>query len=53
MKEKVIIAKREAWEKFGMTMEIYFKINQKLFYRVVSSLRKDKRSGIGYINDKK
>lgn len=53
VKNKVIEAKRRTWEDFGEKMEADFKENQKLFYRVIKSLRKDKAPVLKFIKDKR
>lgn len=43
VKNKVIEAKRKKWEEFGDKMETNSKDNQKLFFRVIKSMRGEKR----------
>jgi uncharacterized protein YifE (UPF0438 family) len=52
VKEKVIKAKQQAWEDFGTKMEEDYQGNQKLFYRVIRNMRKEREKPIKFIKDK-
>lgn len=53
VKELVETAKKDSWKKFGEKIEKDSKSNQKLFYRVLKSFRKDKQTENISINDKR
>lgn len=52
VKEMVIQAKQQTWEEFGMKMEADSHTNQKLFYRVLKSLRKGKHHNLNQVKAK-
>lgn len=53
VKKAVQAAKKVMWEKFGEKMEENYRENQKLLYRVLKSMRKQKECPLKYIYDKK
>jgi hypothetical protein len=48
----VIKAKQRAWEYFGTKMEEDYPGNQKLFYRAIRNMRKERETSIKFIKDK-
>ncbi|KAI4457507.1 reverse transcriptase (rna-dependent dna polymerase) [Holotrichia oblita] len=52
VKQLVSEEKRKSWEQFGRKLEEDAKANQKLFYRTLRSLRREKQSNIHFIKSK-
>ncbi|XP_068082743.1 LINE-1 retrotransposable element ORF2 protein [Anabrus simplex] len=52
VKDLVKTAKRQSWEEFGQRMEKNYKENQKLFYRALKNMRKEKQCPLKFIKDK-
>ena len=51
VKHEIRKAKQKSWEEFGEKMETNYYENQKLFYRVVKSMRKEKNCPLKFIKD--
>lgn len=52
VKDIVKLAKEAAWEEFGIKMEENHRDNQKLFYRAIKNMRKEKTCPLKHIKDK-
>ena len=50
-KNKVLEAKNYSWQEFGKFMKDNFKGNQKLFFKVLKGMRKDKECPLKFIRD--
>ncbi|XP_031358768.1 uncharacterized protein LOC116182371 [Photinus pyralis] len=52
VKAMVLQSKQQTWEEFGRKIEADSKTNQKLFYKVLKNLRKDKHHTLKYVKAK-
>uniref|UniRef100_A0A1Y1M0F5 Reverse transcriptase domain-containing protein n=2 Tax=Photinus pyralis TaxID=7054 RepID=A0A1Y1M0F5_PHOPY len=52
VKAMVLQSKQQTWEEFGRKIETDSKTNQKLFYKVLKNLRKDKHHTLKYVKAK-